>query len=118
VAGRYGSLVIEANIDGFKSVRRAPSGEPIDPARSKEWIGMLVLSRQRDESIIIGDNIVITIVDIRGDKVRLGIEAPTEISVHRQEVYELIQRENAQGRQSEQQNSSRPNALNRAKRRR
>jgi carbon storage regulator len=56
---------------------------------------MLVLSRQRDESIIIGDNIVITIVDIRGDNVRLGIEAPTEIPVHRQEVYDAIQRENA-----------------------
>ena len=55
---------------------------------------MLVLSRQRDESIIIGDNIVITVVDIRGDKVRLGINAPTEIPVHRQEVYEAIQREN------------------------
>ena len=55
---------------------------------------MLVLSRQRDESIIIGDNIVITIVDIRGDKVRLGINAPAEIPVHRQEVYEAIQREN------------------------
>lgn len=54
---------------------------------------MLVLSRQRDESIFIGDNIKITIVDIRGDKVRLGIEAPTEIPVHRQEVYEAIQRE-------------------------
>jgi carbon storage regulator len=55
---------------------------------------MLVLSRQRDESIVIGDNIVITIVDIRGDKVRLGIEAPGEIPVHRQEVFEAIQREN------------------------
>lgn len=55
---------------------------------------MLVLSRQRDECIIIGDNIVIKIVDIRGDKVRLGIEAPAEIPVHRQEVYEAIQREN------------------------
>ena len=55
---------------------------------------MLVLSRQRDESIMIGDNIVVTIVDVRGDKVRLGIEAPTEIPVHRQEVYEAIQREN------------------------
>ena len=55
---------------------------------------MLVLSRQRDESIIIGDNIVVTIVDIRGDKVRLGINAPTEIPVHRQEIYDAIQREN------------------------
>lgn len=55
---------------------------------------MLVLSRQRDESIMIGDNIVVTIVDIRGDKVRLGIDAPTEIPVHRQEIYEAIQREN------------------------
>lgn len=55
---------------------------------------MLVLSRQRDESIIIGDNIVVTVVDVRGDKVRLGIEAPTEIPVHRREVYEAIQREN------------------------
>ncbi len=54
---------------------------------------MLVLSRQRDESIIIGDNIVITVVDIRGDKVRLGIQAPSEIPVHRKEVYEAIQRE-------------------------
>ncbi len=57
---------------------------------------MLVLSRQRDESIIIGDNIVVTIVDIRGDKVRLGIDAPTEIPVHRREVFEAIQRENMQ----------------------
>jgi carbon storage regulator len=55
---------------------------------------MLVLSRQRDESIMIGDNIVVTIVDIRGDKVRLGINAPTEIPVHRREIYEAIQREN------------------------
>lgn len=55
---------------------------------------MLVLSRQRDESIVIGDNIVITVVDIRGDKVRLGINAPTEIPVHRSEVYAAIQRQN------------------------
>ena len=54
---------------------------------------MLVLSRQRDESIMIGDKVVITIVDIRGDKVRLGIEAPQEVPVHRQEVYEAIKRE-------------------------
>ncbi len=60
---------------------------------------MLVLSRQRDESIVIGDNIVVTIVDIRGDKVRLGINAPTEIPVHRQEIYEAIQRENRRAAQ-------------------
>ena len=60
---------------------------------------MLVLSRQRDESIMIGDNIVVTIVDVRGDKVRLGIEAPREVSVHRREVYEAIQRENQQASQ-------------------
>lgn len=54
---------------------------------------MLVLSRMRDESIVIGDSIVITIVDIRGDKVRLGIDAPKEMSVHRQEVYDAIRRE-------------------------
>jgi len=60
---------------------------------------MLVLSRHRDESIMIGDNVVVTIVDIRGDKVRLGIEAPTEIPVHRQEVYEAIKRENQRASQ-------------------
>ena len=60
---------------------------------------MLVLSRQRDESIIIGDNVVVTIVDIRGDKVRLGIDAPSEVPVHRREVYEAIQRENLRASQ-------------------
>lgn len=54
---------------------------------------MLVISRCRDEKIFIGDNIVITIVDIRGDKVRLGIDAPTDVPVHREEVYEAIQQE-------------------------
>ncbi len=56
---------------------------------------MLVLSRQRDETIMIGDDIEITIVDVRGDKVRLGINAPRTVQVHRKEVYEAIQRENA-----------------------
>ncbi len=55
---------------------------------------MLVLSRHRDESIMIGDNVMITVVDIRGDKVRLGIDAPKEIPVHRQEIYDAIKREN------------------------
>ena len=63
---------------------------------------MLVLSRQRDESIMIGDNVVVTVVDIRGDKVRLGIQAPQEIPVHRREVYDAIQRENVQAAQLQQ----------------
>ena len=64
---------------------------------------MLVLSRHRDESIMIGDDVVITIVDIRGDKVRLGIDAPQEVPVHRQEVYDAIQRENRKAAQLQQQ---------------
>ncbi len=55
---------------------------------------MLVLSRHRDETIMIGDDIELTVVDIRGDKVRIGIKAPSNIPVHRKEVYEAIRREN------------------------
>jgi carbon storage regulator len=56
---------------------------------------MLVLSRKRDESIVIAGNITITVVDIRGDKVRLGIAAPAEVPVHRREVYDAIKRDEA-----------------------
>ena len=54
---------------------------------------MLVLSRKKDEKIVIGDKITIMVIEIRGDKVRLGIDAPRDITVHRQEVYEAIKRE-------------------------
>lgn len=54
---------------------------------------MLVLSRMLNESIVIGDNIRVTIVDVRGDKVRLGIDAPKDLSVHRSEVAERIRLE-------------------------
>jgi carbon storage regulator len=64
---------------------------------------MLVLSRQRDESIMIGDDVEITIVDVRGDKVRLGITAPKSIPVHRREIYDAIQREKAQKAEAEVQ---------------
>jgi len=64
---------------------------------------MLVLSRQRDESIMIGDDVEITIVDVRGDKVRLGITAPKSIPVHRREIYDAIQREKAQKAEAEAQ---------------
>ena len=56
---------------------------------------MLVLSRDKDESIMIGENVEVRIVDVRGNKVRLGITAPKCIPVHRREVYEAIQREKA-----------------------
>jgi carbon storage regulator len=56
---------------------------------------MLVLSRKKNESIIINDDITIVVVEIRGDKVRLGVEAPKEVPVHRNEVYEAIRRNNA-----------------------
>lgn len=54
---------------------------------------MLVLSRQKDERIIIGENITVMVVEIRGDKVRLGIEAPKDVPVHREEVWEQIKQE-------------------------
>ena len=57
---------------------------------------MLVLSRKRDETIMIGDDVEITVVDIRGNKVRLGITAPRQILVHRKELYDAIKRENQQ----------------------
>jgi carbon storage regulator len=56
---------------------------------------MLVLSRKKDEKIVIGDNITLMVIDIRGDKVRLGIEAPRDVTVHREEVYEAIKRDGA-----------------------
>lgn len=65
---------------------------------------MLVLSRKKDEKIIIGDHITVMVIEIRGDKVRLGIDAPKEVSVHRQEVYEAIKREaEAQGHSASSQ---------------
>ncbi|MBA7668269.1 Translational regulator CsrA [subsurface metagenome] len=63
---------------------------------------MLVLSRQRDESIMIGDDVEIIIVDVRGDKVRLGITAPKEIPVHRREIYDAIQREKRQKKETQE----------------
>ena len=60
---------------------------------------MLVLSRKQDEKIIIGDSITLMVVSIQGDKVRLGIEAPKDVSIHREEVYQAIQRERTQGTQ-------------------
>ncbi len=64
---------------------------------------MLVLSRQRDESIMIGDDVEIIIVDVRGDKVRLGITAPKSIPVHRREIYDAIQREKKEKKEAEEQ---------------
>ena len=63
------------------------------PSTHLQGLAMLVLSRKKDEKIIIGDQITIMVIEIRGDKVRLGIDAPKEITVHRQEVYEAIQHE-------------------------
>jgi carbon storage regulator len=77
---------VRSGLEGFRPLaRKEPS--------------MLVLSRQRDETIMIGDDIEVTVVDIRGDKVRLGINAPKEISVHRKEVYDAIRRENREAAQ-------------------
>jgi carbon storage regulator len=69
-------------------------------------IDMLVLSRQKDESIMIGDEVEITIVDVRGDKVRLGINAPRSVAVHRKEIYLAIQKEKQEGNGEEHQKNN------------
>ena len=71
---------------------------------------MLVLSRQRDESIMIGDDVEIIIVDVRGDKVRLGITAPKDIPVHRREIYDAIQREKGQKKEPKEEEKEKPQA--------
>jgi len=76
---------------------------------------MLVLSRQKDESIIIGDDVEVIIVDVRGDKVRLGITAPKNITVHRREVYEAIQREKQEKEAKEHEGQAEPKIENKAK---
>jgi carbon storage regulator len=55
---------------------------------------MLVVSRARDETVMIGDDIEVTVLDVRGDRVRLGFTAPRDVPVHRKEVYDAIRREN------------------------
>ena len=72
---------------------------------------MLILTRHINEKIIIGDNIEITVVDIQGDQVSLGIKAPKEISIHRKEIYEAIQTENRRAAQSVSGNLSRISQL-------
>ena len=67
---------------------------------------MLVLSRKKNESIVINDDITIVVVEIRGDKVRLGIEAPKEVPVHRNEVYEAIRRNATVDREADASNAA------------
>ncbi|MBI4230138.1 MAG: carbon storage regulator CsrA [Planctomycetes bacterium] len=66
---------------------------------------MLVLSRGVDEAIVIGDDIVVRVVAIKGDKVRIGVEAPKGIAIHRQEIYEAIQKENREAADRARQES-------------
>ena len=68
---------------------------------TRETFQMLVLSRKRNESIVIDEHIVITVVEVRGDKVRLGIEAPREVPIHRSEVHDAIRIEQAAGSDAE-----------------
>ena len=71
---------------------------------------MLVLSRKKNESIVINDDITIVVVEIRGDKVRLGVEAPKEVPVHRREVFDAIQRNKSTTDKEESQSADVKNA--------
>jgi carbon storage regulator len=78
--------------------RVAPNGELWQEV---EVSRMLVLSRKKNESIVINNDITIVVVEIRGDKVRLGVEAPKEVPVHRREVFDAIRRSEAAGEKKE-----------------
>jgi carbon storage regulator len=81
------------------SARLAPDSHEDRPSdfstNQRKESAVLILSRKKDQVIRIGDDIQITVTEIRGDKVRIGVDAPRHITVHRQEIYEAIQSENA-----------------------
>lgn len=72
------------------------AGPPPNCRRGGREAGVLILSRKRDEKILIGDRIEVSVVEIRGDQVKLGISAPSSVKVYRYEVYQAIQEENRQ----------------------
>jgi carbon storage regulator len=88
----------EENLNLDYPIPKIRRGNGLHDSTSRFGTGasMLVLSRKRDERIVIGENIVITVVEVRGDKVRLGIEAPSEVPVHRQEVLDAMRRSDMQ----------------------
>jgi carbon storage regulator len=69
-------------------------GTQFDPS-AKEWI-LLILTRRVNESLIVGDQVTVTVVGVKGNQVRLGVDAPKDIAVHREEVYERLKNEEAQ----------------------
>lgn len=91
-----GSRVGQKGSDGVpsKSSQQLLASQSTATPMGQGGLELLVLTRKRDESIIIGDNVKITVVDIRGDQVKIGIDAPREVSVHREEIYREIQEEN------------------------
>lgn len=83
------------NADWVCIAQKPCKRESDDKGHECEGNDMLVLSRKKNESIVINDDITIVVVEIRGDKVRLGVEAPKEVPVHRREVFEAIRRNDA-----------------------
>jgi carbon storage regulator len=89
----------QQNAQGKYAMTEEPKGIPIDPSISicepQSGLGMLVLTRHVSDRIRIGDDIEILVVAVRGDKVRLGVKAPADVPVHREEVYQQIQKRKA-----------------------
>lgn len=88
----------QGELDCDRTYRRQPQGGATDGGQSApEERAMLILTRRVGETLMIGDDVTVTVLGVKGNQVRIGVNAPRDVPVHREEIYERIKREQAEG---------------------